>query len=123
MAQKANHIGGPSKVNVGETLLDYIERGYGAEFVLDHADKLVKPSERRNVTGLLRTVLKTWQHEVQHMESAPCEPADTIANALSKVTRLEKLIAHLESSLSKTRGVPQDAARLDAQVQGASGSE
>ena len=99
MAQKANPFG--FKVGVGETLLDYIERGYGAEFVLDHADTLVKPSERRNVTGLLRAVLRTWQHDARHMESAPCEPADTIAHALSKVTRLEKLIAHLESSRSK----------------------
>jgi len=62
MAQKPDHLG--FKVDVGETLLDYIERDYGAEFVLAQADGLVKPSERRNVTGLLRTVLKTWQHEV-----------------------------------------------------------
>ena len=99
MARKPDHIG--FKVGVGETLLGYIERGYGAEFVLAHADKLVKPAERRNITGLLRTVLKTWQQEVRHMESAPCESADTIARSLSKVTCLEKLIAHLESSLSK----------------------
>jgi len=101
MAQKPDHIG--FKVGVGETLLDYIERGYGAEFLLTQADKLVKPSGRRNVTGLLllRTVLKTWQREVRHLESAPCESADTIARSLSKVTCLEKLIAHLESSLSK----------------------
>ena len=99
MAQKADRVG--FKVGVGKTLLDYIERGYGAEFVLAQADKLVKPSERRSVTGLLRTVLKTWQHEIWHMESAPCESADTINRSLSKVTCLEKLIAHLESSLSK----------------------
>ena len=92
MAQKPDHIG--FKVGVGETLLGYIERGYGAEFVLAHADKLVKPAERRNVTGLLRTVLKTWQQEVRHMESAPCESPNTIARSLSKVTCLEKLIAH-----------------------------
>jgi hypothetical protein len=97
MAQKPDHVG--FKVGVGETLLGYIERGYGAEFVL--ADQLVRPSERRNVTGLLRTVLKTWQQEVRHMESAPCESADAIARSLSKVTCLGKLIAHLESSLSK----------------------
>jgi len=99
VAGKPDHIG--VKVGVGETLLGYIERRYGAEFVLAQADKLVKPSDRRNVTGLLRTVLKTWQQEVRHMESAPCESADTIARSLSKVTCLEKLIAHLESSLSK----------------------
>ena len=99
MAQKPDRIG--FKVGVGETLLGYIERGYGAEFVLAQADKLVKPSERRNITGLLRTVLKTWQQEVDHMESAPCESADAIARSLSKVTCLGKLIAHLESSLSK----------------------
>ena len=99
MAQKPDYIG--FKAGVGETLLGYIERGYSAEFVLAQADKLVKPSDRRNVTGLLRTVLKTWQQEVGHMESAPCESADAIARSLSKVTCLGKLIAHLESSLSK----------------------
>jgi hypothetical protein len=63
VAQKPDRIG--FKVGVGQTVLGYIERGYGAEFVLAHADKLVKPAERRNITGLLRTVLKTWQQEVR----------------------------------------------------------
>ena len=48
------------------------------------------------------TEVRMWgAYEKVSVESAPCESADTIARSLSKVTCLEKLIAHLESSLSK----------------------